>query len=348
MLKKLKTLSLSRNAATPLTISATSSPDARQRSLTLTKLEANYCTGSKEVGVKFSKENYEDFANKTYFVQSSDINQTTKEFVPTLHRNGKAHACTLTYHVNQSDTLISNVSAPIIDGNGRCHYYSRKDRNYNKVSLIPSTPVQNGKIEYQESDLSQTTNLNNLVPPLPPRRYTSSQTRKRSATLPMQNSDEANLVIPRTSDFRYITNPPLPPRPKENFKSLITKQSFTEDRTNSHLINPLDHLDEGKIMQNIRDLVRHGWYWGPMNKEEAEDKLACTNDGTFLVRDSSDDRHLLTISFRTSSKTFHTRIEFWKGKFSVFPNCMDDCYDSVGQLIDHAMNHCKNGVFFYR
>lgn len=167
----------------------------------------------------------------------------------------------------------------------------------------------------------------------------------RSSTLPLNSDDNlSDFFSPRTSGFRDISQPPLPPKRKVKFDSFNEAQAQSERNIPSSTLP----INEGMITQSIRDLVRQGWYWGPMTKEEAENKLHLTKDGTFLVRDSSDDRYLLTISFRSSSKTFHTRIEFWGGKFSIFSNSSEECYDSVGQLIDHAMNHCKNGVFFYR
>ena len=59
--------------------------------------------------------------------------------------------------------------------------------------------------------------------------------------------------------------------------------------------------------------VQCGWYWGQLSFDEAEARLCDLDDGSFLVRDSSDDRYILSLSFRSQSTTHHTRIEHYKG-----------------------------------
>jgi len=63
--------------------------------------------------------------------------------------------------------------------------------------------------------------------------------------------------------------------------------------------------------------VQCGWYWGAMSFDEAEAMLASRRDGSFLVRDSSDERYILSLSFRSLGGTHHTRIEHYKGTVSI-------------------------------
>ena len=63
--------------------------------------------------------------------------------------------------------------------------------------------------------------------------------------------------------------------------------------------------------------VQCGWYWGPMNWEDAEMKLKGKADGSFLVRDSSDPRYILSLSFRSQGVTHHTRMEHYRGEMCI-------------------------------
>jgi len=62
-----------------------------------------------------------------------------------------------------------------------------------------------------------------------------------------------------------------------------------------------------------------------MSFEEAEAMLANRRDGSFLVRDSSDERYILSLSFRSLGGTHHTRIEHYKG--------IDDMYFALQRRI---------------
>lgn len=103
------------------------------------------------------------------------------------------------------------------------------------------------------------------------------------------------------------------------------------------------------FVNGLNDLCKCGWYWGPLSSKEAEVKLHGKEDGTFLVRDSNDNRYLLSLSFRSEGRTLHTRIEFCKGKFSFYsaPFISSGCHESIVELIEDCVQKSKEKVFCY-
>ena len=104
-----------------------------------------------------------------------------------------------------------------------------------------------------------------------------------------------------------------------------------------------------QFLNGLNDLCKCGWYWGPLSSKEAEVKLHGKPDGAFLVRDSNDNRYLLSLSFRSEQKTLHTRIEFCKGKFSFYsaPFISAGSFSSVVELINNCVETSKERVYCY-
>ncbi|XP_058648469.1 suppressor of cytokine signaling 7 isoform X2 [Onychostoma macrolepis] len=161
---------------------------------------------------------------------------------------------------------------------------------------------------------------------------------------------------------RNSPHPPTPPPPPRRSLSLLdaffralphSVPSPMETPTPARvapppIMCPLRGADSSSFTASLRELERCGWYWGPMNWEDAEMKLRGKPDGSFLVRDSSDPRYILSLSFRSQGVTHHTRMEHYRGTFSLWchPKFEDRCH-SVVEFIERAIMHSKNGKFLY-
>ncbi|MPC82889.1 Suppressor of cytokine signaling 5 [Portunus trituberculatus] len=58
------------------------------------------------------------------------------------------------------------------------------------------------------------------------------------------------------------------------------------------------------------------FYWGKMDRYEAERLLEGRPEGTFLLRDSAQEEYLFSVSFRRYGRSLHARIEQWNHRFS--------------------------------
>ncbi|XP_029429820.1 suppressor of cytokine signaling 7 isoform X2 [Rhinatrema bivittatum] len=152
-------------------------------------------------------------------------------------------------------------------------------------------------------------------------------------------------------------HPPTPPPPPRRSLSLLDtfprvlpsrQTEIASSQPIQQLQCPLYRPDSNSFAASLRELEKCGWYWGPMNWEDAEMKLKGKPDGSFLVRDSSDPRYILSLSFRSQGITHHTRMEHYRGTFSLWchPKFEDRC-QSVVEFIKRAIMHSKNGKFLY-
>ena len=166
------------------------------------------------------------------------------------------------------------------------------------------------------------------------------------APIPLQSLEEEERIASRPL-------PPLPPTstspppvaPAVPARSISRRSE--EDIVYEHIQHKM--LGSLGLTLDLRNLAEYGWYWGPITRLEAEERLARAKDGTFLVRDSSDDRYLLSLSFHSQGKTLHTRIEYCNGNFSFysFPDAETEGYPSVVELIQRSMQYSKDGVFCF-
>ncbi|KAL4635163.1 suppressor of cytokine signaling 6 [Arapaima gigas] len=119
-------------------------------------------------------------------------------------------------------------------------------------------------------------------------------------------------------------SPLLPPLPgtqiQRNFRRLSSADAQVAERVRHHLnFDPSSAPGVGRVYDSVQNsgpmvvtslteelkkLAKQGWYWGPITRWEAEEKLVNLPDGSFLVRDSSDDRYLLSLSFRSQGLAY--------------------------------------------
>lgn len=104
---------------------------------------------------------------------------------------------------------------------------------------------------------------------------------------------------------------------------------------------------ELSLTKSFETLSHYNWYWGPINRYEAEDILKGKPDGYFLVRDSSNEFHLYSVSFRSRGRTCHTRILYEDGRFGFLtPTGLMGTTTVVG-LIKRSIKISQKGALCY-
>ncbi|XP_030382891.1 uncharacterized protein LOC115630463 [Scaptodrosophila lebanonensis] len=90
------------------------------------------------------------------------------------------------------------------------------------------------------------------------------------------------------------------------------------------------------LVPDLERIINSSFYWGKMDRYEAERLLEGKPEGTFLLRDSAQEEYLFSVTFRKYGRSLHARIEQSGHKFSF--DCHDPCVftaPSVTGLLEH-------------
>ncbi|XP_067938830.1 suppressor of cytokine signaling 5-like [Watersipora subatra] len=90
------------------------------------------------------------------------------------------------------------------------------------------------------------------------------------------------------------------------------------------------------LLPGLIQVTNCGFYWGSMDRYKAESLLENKPEGTFLLRDSSQDDFIFSVSFRRYGRSLHARVEQWNHQFSF--DAHDSSVfkaDSVTALLEH-------------
>lgn len=112
----------------------------------------------------------------------------------------------------------------------------------------------------------------------------------------------------------------LPKMTIDNLTSLFHRAAITaftapHDIDDSHRIHTsIDYIHY--LVPDLLQITNCSFYWGKMDRYEAEKLLESRPEGTFLLRDSAQEEYLFSVSFRKYGRSLHARIEQWNHLFS--------------------------------
>nr|XP_046272066.1 suppressor of cytokine signaling 3a [Scatophagus argus] len=102
------------------------------------------------------------------------------------------------------------------------------------------------------------------------------------------------------------------------------------------------------VLSTLHKLQESGFYWGAITGKEANAMLASEPNGTFLIRDSSDNRHLFALSVKTASGTKNLRIQCDTTSFYLPTDSKNiqsvPHFDCVLKLIHYYMTQSKGNT----
>ncbi|XP_015256946.1 PREDICTED: suppressor of cytokine signaling 7-like [Cyprinodon variegatus] len=337
----------------------TTSPNPSQSS---TPRRAKRCTGGPRTPTYRTAG-----GDKTFKVPGKSKKNSLKTRLSKLFRTKSCSGSTHILDKRPSVSYSVSSAVSLVDMEGGSG--AEQDADRSKFSPIPSPNITSHQSVFGYS--GETVSLvdvdislrgtNTPHPPTPPRRSLSLLD---DISGPQPGPFLVSIVGASLQSLPLSHPPPPPPSQATIQHSLSLNDAFFRALPHSNssslgavppvrqaappVLCALRRSEASNFTASLRELEKCGWYWGPMNWEDAEVKLKGKLDGSFLVRDSSDPRYILSLSFRSQGVTHHTRMEHYRGTFSLWchPKFEDRCH-SVVEFIERAIMHSKNGKFLY-
>lgn len=126
------------------------------------------------------------------------------------------------------------------------------------------------------------------------------------------NSDIPNATI---APFQQVvTTTPSQSQTTQNIYAHY--DSLMENGTFSHrtVHTQIDYMH--CLVPDQWSIINAPYYWGQIDRFQADALLANRPEGTFVLRDSSQEEFVFSVSFRRYGRTLHARIEQWNHKFT--------------------------------
>ncbi|CAH8488649.1 unnamed protein product [Schistosoma rodhaini] len=227
--------------------------------------------------------------------------------------------------ISPSNNKKLDCSSPVITL--QCLNLTEKQSNRLDDNIVNVTSVNNNDNSIDNEHSMNTRNISSLfIDYHQPHNQTLVQNHEHEVVEHMNEGDNVVKCINSEITFSNL----------DNDKSSDEKvQSMNISKTDT----TIDTFAHQKFVTDLILLKRIGWYWGPLTVEEAELLLKNCSDGTFLVRDSSHDSYILSVSFRSGGQIYHTRIEHLAGKFSLalLNDLNNNVSSSVAECIERVM-----------
>lgn len=148
------------------------------------------------------------------------------------------------------------------------------------------------------------------------------------------------------TSFRKLAN--ASNRYTQSQQSGTTSSSAKQESSQTDMENnnnyPATSLYE--LVTRNQDLKKMGWYWGSISPDFASELVKNEPDGTFLVRDSSSDFYIFSMTFKLENQVHHTRIEHSSGYFSFGRSRKFYCTTMV-DFIEQAIESSRNGTLLF-